>query len=314
MELLEAIKTIVDTFGKEIIAERRFVYMISDYYSFRDNPAEKRVLTAIVNDGYSARLLKVKNDSDVSIVINQIVKEVCNNYGFREDIVEFLVRNLIKGIGYNTSLSINNKVPSSIHQNEAIGQNYKEKSFQESNGKSIFRGEFTEEYITYIFIKFIGKLPFHAHMDEDKLQKLLSLKDEEAQKLFSFLKKIGVFKFNGFSLDYDLGIDTLDKLRNNYHLYVSRQKGFHIPLHSGKLISRSCLDKIAEELVKNRRISIDQIAQELSSPSKKRESEARDLYQILQNIKIIDNNGRNVSYLMPKAMADYIIKKLSETS
>lgn len=40
MELREAINKIVCQFGKKIISEQRFIYMLADYYSFRDNPAE----------------------------------------------------------------------------------------------------------------------------------------------------------------------------------------------------------------------------------------------------------------------------------
>ena len=70
MELHEAIKKIVEEYGKKVITERRFFNMVADYHSFRDNPAEKRVLSAIVNEGYSARLLIIDNSDDSSIILN----------------------------------------------------------------------------------------------------------------------------------------------------------------------------------------------------------------------------------------------------
>ncbi len=99
MELSEAIDKIIQEFGKDIIAEKRFVYMIADYYSFRDNPAEKRVLSALVNDGYTARLLNLNEGIDVSIITNQIVEEVCRNYGFREKLVKSVLSCLVIGSG-----------------------------------------------------------------------------------------------------------------------------------------------------------------------------------------------------------------------
>lgn len=309
MKLSEAIKQITDQFGKDIIAEKRFVYMIADYYSFRDNPAEKRVLTALVDDGYTARLLDNHVHVDFSIIGNQIVEEVCKNYGFREEIVEIMVSNIMKGAGFDDSSSIIwNKTSTTLTNNIQ-----EEKTIIKQKSNTIFRGEFSEEYIIDIFENHIKHLQYHAHMDVEKLQSLLSLEDEEAQRLFIFLRKIGVFKFNGFSEDYDLSIDSVHKLRSNYRLYMSRQKGFEVPLPSGKLISRSCLDMITQDLVKNRRTSVDIIIQNLSSLGDKRENVAKDLYQTLQRIRIIDGKGRNVSYLMPKAMADYIIRKLGET-
>lgn len=92
---------------------------------------------------------------------------------------------------------------------------------------------------------------------------------------------------------------------------VRRYAGsFNVTLKSKKTISRSCLEIITQDLVKNRRTSVDQIAKILSSLGDNRESVAKDLYQTLQRIKIIDGNGRNVSYLMPKVMADQIIMSL----
>ena len=103
MELSEAIDRIIQEFGKDIIAEKRFVYMIADYFSFRDNPAEKRVLSALVNDGYTARLLNLNEGIDVSIITNQIVEEVCRNYGFREDLVLKLTKRIIRSLGLDAS-------------------------------------------------------------------------------------------------------------------------------------------------------------------------------------------------------------------
>lgn len=100
MELHDAIKTIVDQFGKDVIAEKRFVYMLADYYSFRDNPAEKRVLTVLVNDGYTARLLNQSESLDISIISNQIIEDVCKNYGFREGLVRGVITSHLHGMGF----------------------------------------------------------------------------------------------------------------------------------------------------------------------------------------------------------------------
>lgn len=99
MELHKAIKTIVNQFGKDIIAEKRFVYMIADYYSYRDNLAVQRVLTALVNGGYMARLLGNRTDNELSLIKDTVVKGVSDNYGFKEDLVEDVVITIIEGIG-----------------------------------------------------------------------------------------------------------------------------------------------------------------------------------------------------------------------
>lgn len=123
MELSESIKRIIHEFGKEVIAERRFVYMIADYYSFRDNPAEKRVLTAIVNEGYSTRLLDIKDGSDITLITSQIVEDVCKNWGYKEELVDKSVKTICEGLGYydykTTSVSLPNPSNKDVLENQS---------------------------------------------------------------------------------------------------------------------------------------------------------------------------------------------------
>lgn len=98
MELHEAIKTIVDMFGKDVIAERKFLNAIADYYSFRDNPAGKVVLTVLVNGGYMNRFLGEPSDSELMIIITQIENEVYNNYGFRKEVIDNVINSIIRGL------------------------------------------------------------------------------------------------------------------------------------------------------------------------------------------------------------------------
>lgn len=108
MELHKAIKEIIDQFGKEVIAEQRFLYMVADYYSFRDNPAVKRVLTALINGGYTALLLRDKTGSDFFITKDKLVNGVSDYYGFKEELVEDVVISIIEGLGEHVRKS--NKV------------------------------------------------------------------------------------------------------------------------------------------------------------------------------------------------------------
>ena len=98
MELHEAIKNIVDTFGKDIITERRFLNMVADYYSFKDNLPGKRVLSALANGGYLSRLVGTYNERELTIVINQIKKDVENNYGFKQDLIEDILSSVVQGL------------------------------------------------------------------------------------------------------------------------------------------------------------------------------------------------------------------------
>lgn len=100
MELNEAVKAIIEAFGKEIIAEKRFVYILADKYSFRDNPAERRVLSVLVNEGYSAQFLNIKPDGNITLLTKQIINELCVNYGYRQELVANAVSSIVKGLNY----------------------------------------------------------------------------------------------------------------------------------------------------------------------------------------------------------------------
>ena len=97
MNLYETIYSIVDKFGKDVVAERRFIYMVADYYSFRDNPAERHILTTIVDEGHSESLLNI-DSGDIENVINKIKFDVCRSHGYREDIVMAILTPLAKVI------------------------------------------------------------------------------------------------------------------------------------------------------------------------------------------------------------------------
>lgn len=130
MELSDIISRIVQEYGKDVIAEKRFVYMISDYYSFRDNPAKKRVLTVLVNDGYTARLLNQSESHDISIITNQIIEDVCKNYGFREELVRGVITSHLHGMGF--SCPCNSNKPNSAEEiSIRVGNNIDDSSYVE---------------------------------------------------------------------------------------------------------------------------------------------------------------------------------------
>lgn len=136
MELHEAIKTIVDTFGKDVVTERRFLNMVADYYSFRDNPPGKRVLSVLVNSGYLSRLVGTLSEKELTIAINQIRSDVENNYGFKQDLIDDILSNIIKGLNIkysedNRKKTISQTAPVKDNKNKAILIKYylKEKTY-----------------------------------------------------------------------------------------------------------------------------------------------------------------------------------------
>lgn len=295
MELDKAIKKIVDDFGINVIAERRFFNMVADYYSFRENPAEKRVLSAIVNDGYSARLLIIGNSDDSSIILNQIVNDICKNYGFREDLVLGVIKSIITCLGFNASLDV--KVPVPLSSNN-LQRDCKNQSYS----------EYSEEYILSLYpILFHNNVPHHVHMDFDVFQKKLQMDSDEAFRLFKFLKGMGVYVFNTNSEDYDMEVKSKEALISLYRNYVNQLGILVIPFSNEKSIKREYLEAVVRILYKSKSISVERIDSELSS-IKDHKWFSLEIYDILKRLKLIDNFGRSLNpYLTPEYMANSIV-------
>ena len=299
MELSEAIDRIIQEFGKDIIAEKRFVYMIADYFSFRDNPAEKRVLSALVNDGYTARLLNLNEGIDVSIITNQIVEEVCRNYGFREDLVLKLTKRIIRSLGLDASKDL-------------IITNPSEKKMSINNQTIVKDTIYPEDYIMSLYPVLFENVPHHAHVDFDVFRNKLKLDSDEAFRLFRFLKGMGVYKYNIYSDDYDIAVDTKNSLRKMYRSYVFQLGVLEIPLSKVRSLKRTYLESIIKKLYKNKFISVEEINAELPSFDNNREYSRKLLY-LLQRLNVIDNRGCSLKpYLTPEAMINTIITKIIE--
>ena len=146
MELHEAIKTIVDTFGKDIISERRFLNMVADYYSFKDNPAGKMVLSALVNGGYLSQLIGTLSEKELSITINQIKKEVENNYGFRPNLIDDILTNIIRGLNLKVTIS---PLKEEIDQNQSAGSKVDKKTVAPIQYFLKKRSTINSNYYTY---------------------------------------------------------------------------------------------------------------------------------------------------------------------
>ena len=52
MKLQEALLKCTRQFGREVLKERRLIFMLLDYHAFRDYPAMKKVVKALLSGGY----------------------------------------------------------------------------------------------------------------------------------------------------------------------------------------------------------------------------------------------------------------------
>lgn len=74
MKLQDALKRIFREFGMNVLKEKRFVFLLSDYKAFDDYPAVKQIIKAIVDDGYGKELCCLGMDGSRDDCLNYAVR------------------------------------------------------------------------------------------------------------------------------------------------------------------------------------------------------------------------------------------------
>lgn len=111
MNIEESIIYALNNFGKEIIDNKRLVNILADLNAYKEEPACRKVLLEIINDGINRRLfLKQQMASDVEI--RQAVITINKKYGFQQDIIEHVL------------LSIRNALVPPEERDEHVNQGY----------------------------------------------------------------------------------------------------------------------------------------------------------------------------------------------
>lgn len=96
--LHDAIKTIVNSYGKNLYYDKRMINYISDYYSF-DPLALYNVMKTLIVDGYPGRLIDASQNGDWKMYVTQSIAKVQKNYGFAPVYVNYCFQCLAYGIG-----------------------------------------------------------------------------------------------------------------------------------------------------------------------------------------------------------------------
>ena len=98
--LPEYIQEVILQYGNDVVKSIRLSNILDDVASFDDFPAAKPVLRTLLKAGYGERLLDVKKDWKLKL--NSYTTEICQNYGFQQDIVTYLLSSIVYGLGIST--------------------------------------------------------------------------------------------------------------------------------------------------------------------------------------------------------------------
>lgn len=107
MKLQDALKRIFREFGMNVLKEKRFVFLLSDYKAFDDYPAVKQIIKAIVDDGYSKELCCLGMDGSGEDCLNYAVrlrKSLSADRNFKPELAGFAVDCIIFAMGLISSV------------------------------------------------------------------------------------------------------------------------------------------------------------------------------------------------------------------
>ena len=107
MKLQDALKRIFREFGMNVLKEKRFVFLLSDYKAFDDYPAVKQIIKAISDDGYRKELCRLGMDGSRDDCLNYAVrlkKSLSADRNFKPELAGFAVDCILFAMGLISSV------------------------------------------------------------------------------------------------------------------------------------------------------------------------------------------------------------------
>lgn len=101
MELHKAIKEIVASRGAEMICNVQIINYLLDYQAFKEKPATKLILRAIIDSGYAENILALINTTGWETKFRQYQHEFIDSCGYKEELAAYVFESIAYGLGLN---------------------------------------------------------------------------------------------------------------------------------------------------------------------------------------------------------------------
>lgn len=101
MKLYEAIKTIVQEFGKEIVTNAKVINVFSDYNAFEESKTFKVILKNLIAEGYMDQLMYVRDWANSQ---DRIINNFIAATSFNEANASYVINSLAYGLGYTQTI------------------------------------------------------------------------------------------------------------------------------------------------------------------------------------------------------------------
>ena len=107
MKLHDALRKAVREYGVRVIAEKRLLYILSDFRAFEEYPAMRQVLGSILEEEYGKELVRLFLDDDTDWCLSyaqNLRKSLSGKKHFREDLASYAVDSILFGLGLVNSV------------------------------------------------------------------------------------------------------------------------------------------------------------------------------------------------------------------
>ncbi len=98
--LPQAIKIIVDIYGKNVVKDVQMVNIMNDVVSLEDPNSVKSILRGVIKLGYGGKVLAINTSKDdYHLKVKTFSKDISNSLGYKEVIVQYILYSIAFGIG-----------------------------------------------------------------------------------------------------------------------------------------------------------------------------------------------------------------------
>lgn len=101
--LPEAIRYVVDKWGKDYLMNRGFINVLNDFKVLKDIPAAKHIITNMQTNGYIEKISLVKN---WELESKSITIKYADEFGAKEDIVDYIVNCIGYGVQFSKEIPV----------------------------------------------------------------------------------------------------------------------------------------------------------------------------------------------------------------
>lgn len=130
MKLYEAIQTIVQEFGKEIVTNAKVINVFSDYNAFEESKTFKVILKNLIAEGYMDQLMYVRDWANSQ---NRIINNFIAATSFNEANASYVINCLAYGLGYTKTVPVYSQSAPTQQTGTSSTPNYNTRAQSSSN-------------------------------------------------------------------------------------------------------------------------------------------------------------------------------------